>query len=94
MPYEERYESHAGTRRAWLHRIIFGSDTPLGKAVASLIMVLGYGVIAVPTGIVSAEIARVPRSGPVGGQTCAACGSENHVRGARFCGDCGASLED
>lgn len=69
-------------------------DTPLGKAVASLIMVLGYGVIAVPTGIVSAEIARVPRSGPVGGQTCAACGSENHVRGARFCGDCGASLED
>lgn len=69
-------------------------DTPLGKFVASIIMVMGYGVIAVPTGIVSAEIARVPRRGAVGGQACVECGSENHRKGARFCSDCGASLED
>ncbi len=68
--------------------------TPLGKFFASIIMVLGYGVIAVPTGIVSAEIARTPRRGAVGGQACTECGSENHSLGARFCGECGAGLED
>lgn len=68
--------------------------TPLGKFFASIIMVMGYGVIAVPTGIVSAEIARAPRRAPVGGQACAECGSENHTLGAKFCCECGAGLED
>ena len=69
-------------------------ETPLGKFFASIIMVLGYGVIAVPTGIVSAEIARTPRRGPVGGQACPECGSEQHTLGARFCCECGSSLEE
>jgi voltage-gated potassium channel len=68
-------------------------ETPLGQFVASMIMVMGYGVIAVPTGIVTAELARVPGIGPVGGHTCASCGSEDHTRDARFCKRCGSSLD-
>ena len=69
-------------------------ETPLGKFIASIIMIMGYGVIAVPTGIVSAENARVPRRRPIGGQVCSACGSEDHAKGAKFCQACGADLDD
>jgi voltage-gated potassium channel len=70
--------------------------TPLGKAIASFMMLLGWGILAVPTGIVTAEIsarradrrhgaARVLRS-------CQACGTGGHEASARFCKDCGAAL--
>ena len=67
--------------------------TPLGKALASLVMILGYGIIAVPTGIVSAEFTQ--RRGPplqLNTQSCAQCGREDHATDARFCRHCGAPL--
>jgi voltage-gated potassium channel len=66
--------------------------TPLGQALASLVMILGYGIIAVPTGIVTAELANAGRAGPVSTQACRACGAEGHDVDARFCRRCGAPL--
>jgi voltage-gated potassium channel len=66
--------------------------TTAGHFVASMIMVLGYGVIAVPTGIISAELGRAPR--PVSGQHCSRCGLEGHDADARHCKRCGASLAE
>lgn len=65
-------------------------QTPLGRLIASLLMVMGYGVIAVPTGIVSAEIARLPRS--VSGQSCPSCAWMDHDVDAVHCKRCGARL--
>ena len=67
--------------------------TPLGQMLASLLMVLGYGIIAVPTGIVTAELAQSARPpGAPDAATCPACGATGHSRDARFCWRCGASL--
>lgn len=69
--------------------------TPLGQTIASLIMILGYGIIAVPTGIVTAEIAqqgRISDASHINTQACAACGADDHRSGARHCYRCGASL--
>ena len=71
----------------------FGDVTPTstaGQIVASFIMVMGYGIIAVPTGIVSAELARTPK--PVSGHCCSGCGSEDHEPDAAFCKRCGTNL--
>ena len=63
--------------------------TPVGQALAAMLMIIGYSVIAVPTGIVSAEVAtaRRPRE-----TSCRHCGSEVHSETARFCEACGAAL--
>ena len=63
----------------------------LAIALLALVMVLGYGIIAVPTGIVTAEIARA-RPREVSTQACATCGLEGHDHDARFCKHCGAGL--
>ncbi|MEM6674894.1 MAG: ion transporter [Planctomycetota bacterium] len=68
-------------------------ETPVGKLFASIIMVMGYGVIAVPTGIVSAELARIPPRRYVGGRVCPGCGAEGHAREAEYCNRCGTSLD-
>ncbi|MFN8352721.1 MAG: ion transporter [Flavobacteriales bacterium] len=65
--------------------------TPLGQAIASAIMILGYAIIAIPTGIVSAEIARQDRHGRE--RACAACGAHAVPRDARFCPHCGEALK-
>jgi voltage-gated potassium channel len=67
-------------------------QTPLGQAFASLIMIIGYGIIAVPTGIVTAELSRGGAPPPVSGQTCPSCAAEGHALDARFCRRCGAKL--
>ena len=64
--------------------------TPLGQLVASLLMILGYAIIAVPTGIVSVELANAGR--PVSRQACPACGVEGHDFDAAHCKYCGARL--
>jgi len=73
----------------------FGDITPktdLGRLIASLMMLLGWGTLAVPTGIVSAEFT-VQRMGEAPTtRTCQACLSEGHLPQARFCRDCGAPL--
>ena len=54
-------------------------------------MILGYGIIAVPTGIVSAEIIQASREPTT--HVCATCSSEGHDWNARFCKDCGAPFD-
>lgn len=69
--------------------------TDLGRVIASMMMLLGWGTLAVPTGIVSAEFtaARVQGERPTT-RTCHECLSEGHLPGARFCRDCGAPLPE
>lgn len=66
--------------------------TPLGKFVASLIMLLGYGIIAVPTGILTTEMAIAARSKKLHGDVCPSCGREGHDADAKFCKFCGEKL--
>lgn len=74
----------------------FGDITPktdLGRFIASLMMLLGWGTLAVPTGIVTSEFtADRLRRRPVTTRTCHECLSEGHLPGARYCRDCGAKL--
>ncbi len=68
-------------------------QTPLGQMLASLIMIIGYGVIAVPTGIVGAEIIRNDKkTAPFSTQACPECSKEGHEADAIHCKYCGAEL--
>lgn len=72
----------------------YGDITPhttAGKILASAVMILGYGIIAVPTGIVSVELASTRRP-TVTTRTCPECASEGHDLDARFCKYCSAEL--
>lgn len=68
--------------------------TPLGQAIASVVMIMGYGIIAVPTGIVSAEFANSNRKKPRSERInpCNDCGTEGHEFNAKYCFHCGAEL--
>ena len=74
----------------------FGDITPqtnIGRLIASFQMLLGWGILAVPTGIVSAEFtAQRFRPGPWPWRACRGCGSTGHDPDARHCKDCGARL--
>lgn len=63
-----------------------------GQMLAGALMILGYGIIAVPTGIVSAELARAPRRIRNPGITCPDCAAQDHDLDAAFCKACGAKL--
>lgn len=65
--------------------------TPLGKFIASVMMLIGYGIIAVPTGILTSEMNRPDEKGK-SGETCPACGREGHDEDAQHCKWCGANL--
>ena len=67
--------------------------TPLGQFIASLVMILGYGIIAVPTGIVTAEFTRTntTKTEPEK-NSCENCGVTNHNPNAKFCYHCGNPL--
>ena len=65
--------------------------TPLGQFVASIIMMLGYGVIAVPTGIVSAEMVKDSKEHS-NTQVCFNCNEARHDNEAKYCHNCGYSL--
>jgi voltage-gated potassium channel len=66
--------------------------TPLGKFVASLIMFIGYGIIAVPTGIVTNEMITAVRNKKHLHETCPVCGREGHDDDAVHCKWCGGKL--
>jgi voltage-gated potassium channel len=66
--------------------------TPAGKFVASLIMLMGYGIIAVPTGILTNEMAVAMRKKETRADACLSCGREGHDVNAKFCKFCGAEL--
>lgn len=66
--------------------------TAIGQFLASIVMVIGYGIIAVPTGIVSVELAHAVRQKGVSGQSCPSCAREGHDPDAVHCKYCGANL--
>ena len=75
----------------------FGDITPktdLGRAVSALVMVCGYAIIAVPTGIFTAELNQEMRrqDGLRKTRACPACGKADHAQEANFCLVCGAAL--
>jgi voltage-gated potassium channel len=73
----------------------YGDITPTtvpGQMLAALVMILGYSIIAVPTGIVTAEIVETARHPTVAARVCRTCFSSGHVQDARFCKDCGTAL--
>jgi voltage-gated potassium channel len=67
-------------------------ETSGGKALASLIMITGYAIIAVPTGIVTAEISYAMRGESMTTRACHECSAEGHDLNARYCNHCGAEL--
>ena len=72
----------------------YGDITPittLGQIIASIIMVLGYGILAVPTGLVSVEAIRI-EGNKVNTQVCINCNKEGHDSDAKHCKYCGNSL--
>lgn len=64
----------------------------LGKLIASFVMVLGYAIIAIPTGIVTAEIVQAAGSRTITTRACPECFTEGHEIHASFCKDCGDPL--
>lgn len=79
----------------------YGSIEPIttpGRILASIVMILGYGIIAVPTGIVTAELTRArptPKPTPTAivSRTCPACHDASHEPDSLYCRKCGAKLE-
>ncbi len=63
--------------------------TVMGQTLASIIMILGYGIIAIPTGIVTVEISKVAGLVDKNLKHCPGCGYENHDADALFCKKCG-----
>ena len=80
----------------------FGDITPktdLGRLISSFMMLLGWGILAVPTGIVTAEMAAHRRMEQAGAQavttrTCHECLTEGHAPDANYCFHCGARLPE
>ena len=68
--------------------------TPLGRLIASFIMVTGYGIIAVPTGIVSAEYSRSTENHRNNTQVCPYCNESKHLDKAKHCHKCGNLLNE
>jgi voltage-gated potassium channel len=75
----------------------YGDMAPVtvsGKVLASVVMILGYSIIAVPTGIVTAEIVEgAAAARKITTRSCSGCLSEGHDRNATYCKDCAAPLE-
>lgn len=67
-------------------------STVLGQTLASIIMILGYGIIAVPTGIVSSEMINLKRREKLTTQVCPHCLKEGHDVDAVYCKYCGGQL--
>ena len=75
----------------------FGDITPstgLGQFLSAVVMILGYAVIAVPTGIVSSEIIEKSKAAQQNTQACRYCAREGHDDDALFCKYCGNILKD
>ena len=73
----------------------YGDITPqtsLGQFISGFVMIMGYGIIAVPTGIVSVELAQAKRKSNVSSQVCPSCLKEGHDTDAEFCKFCGDKL--
>lgn len=70
-------------------------QTPMGQFIASLVMILGYGIIAVPTGIVTSEMTKAnDKQVPTNTQSCPSCSVEGHIDNSEFCYGCGHKLNE
>ena len=67
-------------------------QTPIGQLLASIIMMTGYAIIAVPTGIVTVEMSRAAKVS-TNTQVCTSCSFDQHDDDARFCKKCGENLD-
>jgi voltage-gated potassium channel len=70
-------------------------QTAAGQALATLVMIMGYGMIAVPTGLVTAHVVQASResaSEERDGRSCPGCGKDGHHHRAAFCDHCGTAL--
>ena len=67
-------------------------QTSFGQTLAALVMIVGYSIIAVPTGMVTVEIGRQLQSHRSGGRSCPGCGAAGHDDDASYCKICGAAL--
>lgn len=74
----------------------YGDITPvttLGQFLSAILMIIGYAIIAVPTGIISVELAQATKqSEKVTTQVCMSCMAEGHAHDAKFCKYCGEKL--
>ena len=66
--------------------------SPLGQMVAAMVMILGYSIIIVPTGLISVAMTHSPAT--TGPHLCPSCSSDEHDTDAKYCKDCGAALEE
>lgn len=69
-------------------------QTPLGQSIAAFIMIMGYGIIAVPTGIYSAELIKTYSPEKINNKACADCGKIGHDTDAEYCKYCGQLLDE
>lgn len=67
-------------------------NTPLGQFIASIVMILGYGIIAVPTGIITSEMTKQNTKIHTNTQSYPYCLADNHLDNAEFCHKCGEKL--
>jgi len=68
--------------------------TPIGQFIASIVMILGYGIIAIPTGIVTSEMTKKDAQIDVNTLHCKYCGTDKHLDNAEYCNKCGKKLHD
>lgn len=68
-------------------------QTPGGQILASIVMLMGYSIIAVPTGIVTAEVGRTMKISQRDARTCPNCSTIGHDPEAIYCRDCGQELQ-
>ena len=70
-------------------------QTPLGQLIASAIMILGYGIIAIPTGIVSAQMVKSDKKELITSvKSCKNCLFDEHTDDSKFCSKCGFKLDE
>lgn len=68
--------------------------TPLGQFISVAVMLLGYSIIAVPTGVFSAEVIRSIRADRYSDEACPGCGHDRHEQRAKYCLRCGTWLDE
>ncbi|WP_287125022.1 ion transporter [Chromohalobacter sp.] len=68
--------------------------TPLGQFISMMVMLIGYSIIAVPTGVFSAEVIRSLREQRYSNEACPGCGLDRHEHDSRYCRRCGTWLDE
>ncbi|WP_168014636.1 ion transporter [Halomonas salinarum] len=68
--------------------------TPLGQFISMTVMLMGYSIIAIPTGVFSAEVIRSIRADRYSDEACPGCGYDRHEHKAQYCLKCGTWLDE